>query len=1841
MSHFRLHTNRKEREYRKYLAAGLICLMVAGGLGYGIHGIGRARARSRETVFIHTEEEFCQYLLDRESEEYNLNGRYRLEEDLDLSWLDQSIGTNIEPFKGSLDGNGHAIRGLTRPLFGVMKEAKIENLFLSEAEISHPFTYYDGEHYVDGYAALTAYAIDSDIRNCGMGGDIYTASPSEAEYQLALATPFDAEEKGPGAETREEISVESSPVLEGGGSGGGPAGTEAGPGAERSEDTSEDTGHVGTEENTEAGPGIETTAEGESGTIESSSGESESSAVHSTDREEEADKESGTGQNDGTNQENGTAETEAGTGTPSGNKNDGTIIESVDATTVAMTETETGAETKAETKAETEELTEAVSGEVTRAVPEAASGEVTRAVTVAVSGEVTRAVTVAVSEELTGEAPKAASGTAPKAAPKVAIKGNQMIPVETIGFHANDRQHLFMKIPERIGVDMEEVVPDAPSNAVPSNATPSNATPPDASEEISGDESEHQNPEETGSPGEPEYIGNPDGDIYILVTADRMKIGGLVAEAAGETLISNSFTMVNITSVIREIDTYTGGMAGILGVDVRVENSYATGTAGSDGTIGGFAAVNRGMIENSYSSMSIGTAGGLRGAFTADGNGRLSGCVYDRQMACMEQEEIEDTGNAENTSKFTLQGLDTVQMTGNLLPVPGDWYTTEQGYPQLPAFAQSENEAARSYSMASAVALILPEGTTILNAMEKSSDIFLPSEIDGAEIQWSVDGDAAIDENNQVKINTKATITPREVLLVSSSLNTEAVEEETLEEPVPPERPEEITFKATTYNVTKTFAPVSQTAAADIPADWSVVGKDAAAPQCRNPASPETAGTEDNPFLIGTPAELAWFAYQVDYNRKSGYCAQLTNNIDLFGKEYTGISPTYSDGKVTNMDSALKWIPIGVMVGSGDQRMFGGHFDGAGYEIFNIRINGGYEGQGLFGWVVDNAIIENLGMASGSIINVRRGGGVVGEIRGDVVIRNCWSNVDISGAQVGGIVGYLLNGLITIEGCYNTGNIEVPGGRSTLSDLDGGGGITGSIWRSEIKYPLITTIRNCYNLGTVTTPNAVCSVGGIVGWRNTSPEGEANLTIENCYNAGLITGQVSGSIIGKYLDSANPIVNCYYDKQTSGTVDPLGLATPVTTDELKSWEAAYALNGQKMRQSGGISWAYDENGVKYPFIGELTALSNWGNVITIMRSDLITVEGLSETENGSPENPYHINSPEQLAQFAHKVNHGSPALCAELTADINLFGSDYIQTIYAENDSTMKTKALSWIPIAYDGVTYRGTFNGNGHTISLINARDKTGAKPQGLFGTVGEAGKITGVGIRDSIVAGEEAGGITGRLKGTAEISKCFIREGSEFQGTGIAGAYIGGIAGRLYDNSVIKDCYGMDTIGSVIGSGSYAGGITGGINGGAGVYNSYISKVVIDISSGAMAGSIAGTRYTGGTVAQCYSDVRYLGDSRDRIKLFDTSTDEKRQEQVDDLNTITGVGQRTGTDRAWYTSLAAETTHGMPTLKAPEILTVTVNPADVTADVTGAAPVLTGSTGSLTGTSLPADIRFRGSHREKSSDTDYTLTRKADVSTNYLKYGSVNANKNLSMTAGTKDLAELTASLTEPGGTSMTGSSFSSLTLYNGGAYIYPSERTLLIDLAEIPESGEPVRYEIRVTVAAVTGKMLSVVMGTPGKIELVPGKENVAYTQDLKLENRCTYPLQVNIASVKVKERNAGSIDVELNPVSQTIDSQKPLVSEGIRLGIVKPLTAADTGGIGEKKLYYIPPAADAPSEDSAKWITGQMEGKQILWYGYFMEYSHVYLGPGNEKFGYEINYRFELPEADATGIQVAAN
>ena len=238
--------------------------------------------------------------------------------------------------------------------------------------------------------------------------------------------------------------------------------------------------------------------------------------------------------------------------------------------------------------------------------------------------------------------------------------------------------------------DAEEDNPDETTGDIPGQ---------DQGEEIPSDREDTQipdKPEESIDDPE-EYINGPEGDIYILVVAERITAGGLVAEVAGDTQISDSFTLVVISSDSDDTDSYTGGMAGIIGTSGQIENSYVAGSMETAGTVGGFAALHEGFIQNCYSTMIISGNADTCEAFTAAGGGILDGCVYDSQMACVDNGIINEGNDnqeppidriGEPANDTEIAGvLDTDRTTDTIPPEedhtgmkqigPGEWVETE------------------------------------------------------------------------------------------------------------------------------------------------------------------------------------------------------------------------------------------------------------------------------------------------------------------------------------------------------------------------------------------------------------------------------------------------------------------------------------------------------------------------------------------------------------------------------------------------------------------------------------------------------------------------------------------------------------------------------------------------------------------------------------------------------------------------------------------------------------------------------------------------------------------------------------------------------------------------------------------------------------------------------------------------------------------------------------------------------------------------------------------------------------------------------------------------------------
>lgn len=152
-----------------------------------------------------------------------------------------------------------------------------------------------------------------------------------------------------------------------------------------------------------------------------------------------------------------------------------------------------------------------------------------------------------------------------------------------------------------------------------------------------------------------------------------------------------------------------------------------------------------------------------------------------------------------------------------------------------------------------------------------------------------------------------------------------------------------------------------------------------------------------------------------------------------------------------------------------------------------------------------------------------------------------------------------------------------------------------------------------------------------------------------------------------------------------------------------------------------------------------------------------------EKEYGSKNNPYRIETKEDLLAFALSVNEGRNYEGEYLlqTADIDLAGVD-------------------WPTIGLFGSEYAflGTYNGGGHVI--LNLTVNVGGN-NALFGQLG--GTVMNLGIESGTITGACLGGITSHSsRVSAQIINCYNK-------ATVKGARVGGIADNF--NGTISNCW------------------------------------------------------------------------------------------------------------------------------------------------------------------------------------------------------------------------------------------------------------------------------------------------------------------------------------------------------------------------------------------------------------------------------------------------------------------
>ncbi|WP_138669776.1 hypothetical protein [Hungatella hathewayi] len=633
-------------------------------------------------------------------------------------------------------------------------------------------------------------------------------------------------------------------------------------------------------------------------------------------------------------------------------------------------------------------------------------------------------------------------------------------------------------------------------------------------------------------------------------------------------------------------------------------------------------------------------------------------------------------------------------------------------------------------------------------------------------------------EENQAEETTLESITePVTETDQTEGLDSEAIKEEdhSTQENTETPQTEAGSVTATVGGISRTVslkvAPREVVTYADY-ADWSAVGAAQTEAGLKSSGALAGSGTAEDPWKIGKPEALAWFASKVNAGEMAAGNQNilLTADINLCGDGFGG-----------SVDAPLNWIAITQLSGT---------FDGGNHTIDYLRGN-----QALIN-VVANGTIQNVTIGANGILSGSKCAGIAVAPSGTVIITNCINRANITGSfRAGGIIasGEVGNTQVFISKCGNEGTITITGGI--------GSGIVGYFSSASMVY-YAGIITDCYNKGSIVNRSGdLAGCGGI-----SNAFGEDRQRISNCYNVGSMSGNRLAAIVpgGRGMTS-----NCFSRSGNGG-----GLrngVTALTQTQLQSWAAAYALNGQSMDGS----WTYTEGG--YPTWGELDRPNDWSVVGQGVIDGLITSPAMPSGD-GSVDTPFQIGSAEHLGVLAAKVNTGSPSLNADLLMDINLTGERY-------KGST--DNPIRWKPIGTSSSVYSGTFNGNGKAIGYMSVVEDGYA---GLFGCAGSGAVIKGLGLyttcsvtASGTTGGNGAAGFVGTVKSDGATDKqitiqnCYNRASITGK-TGMTGAFIGNYEGTAGSGTQqISNCYTTGRITTSSGTpGAIAGAFTNGSGGG-----------------------------------------------------------------------------------------------------------------------------------------------------------------------------------------------------------------------------------------------------------------------------------------------------------------------------------------------------------------------------------------------------------------------------------------
>lgn len=252
------------------------------------------------------------------------------------------------------------------------------------------------------------------------------------------------------------------------------------------------------------------------------------------------------------------------------------------------------------------------------------------------------------------------------------------------------------------------------------------------------------------------------------------------------------------------------------------------------------------------------------------------------------------------------------------------------------------------------------------------------------------------------------------------------------------------------------------------------------------------------------------------------------------------------------------WRPIGT-----SNYQFRGTFKGNGHIISGLGAIAGTDGVGLFGYVGEEGVIEEVGIGTGHIKTMKNDecqyvGALVGRNNG--TIRRCWNmaTLEVNAIHVGGLVG------------QNSGTME-----------------------------------DCYNAGPIL--KAIDYIGGLVG-TNTG-------AIRYCYNIGY-----AANGYGVVAQSTGTINDCYYDRQLyiqnpdAGHQDPTGVTAMERTADMDTIFSARSA-WQQMGDNYPILKVFQNQDAAIVSVASID-LTNENKALADNHMNLLTSDFIANAENG-------------------------------------------------------------------------------------------------------------------------------------------------------------------------------------------------------------------------------------------------------------------------------------------------------------------------------------------------------------------------------------------------------------------------------------------------------------------------------------------------------------------------------------------------------------------------------------------------------------------------------------------------